>query len=691
MTLLKRRPWLFFGPAALIAGGIAAALAATSDHEQHPWVAIALALFVSWSFILAGLIGWARRPQNRVGMLMVAVGFGVLVGGLSEANYSIPFTLGALFGSLFIAAFVHLLLAYPGGALISRYAGTLVISGYAIAFLAPLVDSMFPTKETCKPHACPDNLVFVSHNHTAHVVQTATWTTASVALFGAAFMLLVGRWRRGTPALRRILRPVYLAGGLSVVLLAIGFIVTPFSGAGGTIVAVALIVTFTAVPFVFLAGLLGTTLARGAGIGAIFSAVPERASAGEVQEGLRGALRDPTAEVAYWYDEGGHFVDVEGNHFDLPEDTRRRVVTRLSYGDQPVAAIVHDAALREEPELLEGVANAARIALERDKLLVEVRARAQRYRALLQAMPDLMFRISRKGTYISYNAPNPHDLIDEEVVGKTLWDRLPQELADRVLEAGRAALDGEPSVIEYELAFEGGMRHYEGRFAASGDDEFLLIVREITERKRQQQELEASRQRIVAAGDEARRRLERNLHDGAQQRLVSLSLSLRLAQNQLSKNPEAADQLLEASREELAQALEELRELARGIHPAVLTDRGLAAALDALAARAPLPVEIECRNGDLPAPVEAAAYYVVSEALANVSKYAQASAVKVKIVQTDDCALVEVQDDGIGGADPTLGSGLSGLGDRVASLSGKLSIDSPPGAGTRVRAEIPLE
>src|SRR5204863_8351102 len=133
----------------------------------------------------------------------------------------------------------------------------------------------------------------------------------------------------------------------------------------------------------------------------------------------------------YWYDEGGHFVDVEGNHFDLPEDTRRRVVTRLSYGDQPVAAIVHDAALREEPELLEGVANAARIALERDKLLVEVRARAQRYRALLQAMPDLMFRISRDGTYISYNAPSPRDLVAEEVVGKTLWDRLPDDLADR--------------------------------------------------------------------------------------------------------------------------------------------------------------------------------------------------------------------------------------------------------------------
>jgi len=688
---LARRPWLYFGPAALFAGGIAVALVLTSDHEEHPAVATALGLFVSWSFIFAGLIGWTRRPKNRTGMLMVAVGFGVFVGSLSEANYSVPYTLGALLGSLFIAIFIHLLLAYPSGELISRKARALVIAGYVTAFVAPLLDSMFPERHTCKPHACPDNLVFVSHNNAAHWAQTALWTAGSVALFVAAFALLVGRWRRGTPALRRILRPVYLAGGLSVVLLAIGFIVTPFSGFGGTLVSVALIVTFTAVPFLFLAGLLGTTMARGAGLGTIFSSVPERASPGEVQEGLRQALRDGTAQVAYWYDEGGHYVDVDGNRFELPPDTRSRVVTRLDYADDPVAAIVHDAALLEEPELLEGIANAARIALERDKLLVEVRARAQRYFALLQAMPDLMFRISDEGTYLSYNAPDPHDLIEDEVVGKTVWDRLPRDLADRVLTAGRAALAGEPSVIEYALDFDDETRHYEGRFAASGDEEFLMIVREITQRKQQQQELEASRQRIVAAGDDARRKLERNLHDGAQQRLVSISLSLRLAQGQLEKNPAAAQEVLEASREELARALEELRELARGIHPAVLTDRGLEAALESLAARAPLPVEIEGPLVSLPAAVEAAAYYVVSEALANVTKYAQASSVKVTVEQVNGCAHVEVADDGVGGADPGRGSGLRGLADRVASLNGKLAIDSPPGAGTRVRAEIPLE
>jgi signal transduction histidine kinase len=690
---LSRRPWLFFGPAALLACGAAVALTFASRHDQHPAHTTALVLFVSISFIAAGLIGWTRRPANRTGMLMVAVGFGVLAGSLSEANASAPFTVGTIVGSLFIAVFVHLLLAYPSGRLISRFGRSLVGGAYATAFFAPLFEEMFPSHpKPCKPHACPDNLVLVSRNHGAYVAQTAVWTAAAVVLLAAAFWLLVGRWRRGTPALRRQLRPVYLAGGLSVVLLVVGFVVTPFSGVGNTIVSVALIVTFTAVPFLFLAGLLGTTLARSAGVGAIFNAVPERASPGEVQEGLRMALRDPTAAVAYWYDEGGHYVDVDGNRVELPQDTRDRVVTRLEYSDAPVAAIVHDAALRSEPELLNAIASAARIALERDKLLVEVKARAERYRAVLQAMPDLMFRISRDGVYRGYNAPDPSALISAIVVGKTVHDRLPPELADRVLEAGQTAVDrGTPQMIEYELEFSGEVRNYEARFAASGEDEFLMIVREITERKHQQAELEASRARIVAAGDEERRKLERNLHDGAQQRLVSLSLSLRLAQGRLRDDPDNAEHLLELSREELAQALEELRELARGIHPAVLTDRGLDAALEALAARAPLPVEIDGPDGDLPPQVEAAAYYVVSEALANVTKYAQASAVEVKVQQRNGVAVVEVADDGVGGADPLRGSGLSGLADRVASLSGKLHIESRPGAGTRVRAEIPLE
>ena len=220
----------------------------------------------------------------------------------------------------------------------------------------------------------------------------------------------------------------------------------------------------------------------------------------------------------------------------------------------------------------------------------------------------------------------------------------------------------------------------------------LVSGADVTERRMQEEEIRASRSRIVAAGDEARRRLERNLHDGAQQRLVALSLSLRLAQSKVSSDPAAAEAVLDAAREELAAALDELRELARGIHPAVLTDRGLAAALEALATRSPIPVEIETTDDELPGPVEAAAYYVIAEALANVAKYAAASSVTVRVGHDDgECAVVEVADNGVGGADASAGSGLRGLADRVEALGGTLAVDSPSGGGTRIRAEIPLQ
>ena len=228
------------------------------------------------------------------------------------------------------------------------------------------------------------------------------------------------------------------------------------------------------------------------------------------------------------------------------------------------------------------------------------------------------------------------------------------------------------------------------RDAAGNVVSHMALFADITDRRRQEEEIRASRARIVEAGDEARRRLERNLHDGAQQRLVALSLALRLAQSKVETDPEAAAAVLESAREELAAALDELRELARGIHPAVLTDRGLTAALEALASRSPIPVEIDAPENELPRPVEAAAYYVVAEALANVAKYAGASGATVRICRENGRALVEVGDDGVGGADPAAGSGLRGLSDRVEALGGTLSIASPPGGGTRVSVEIPL-
>jgi signal transduction histidine kinase len=202
-------------------------------------------------------------------------------------------------------------------------------------------------------------------------------------------------------------------------------------------------------------------------------------------------------------------------------------------------------------------------------------------------------------------------------------------------------------------------------------------------------ELRASRARLVEAGDAERRRLERNLHDGAQSRLVALALSLRLARAHVEAGSEAAT-ILDASIDELKLSLDELRELARGIHPAVLSERGLAPALRSLAARAPVPVELVGEpGGRVPAAVETAAYFVVSEALANVAKYAEAEQATIRLERANGRLLVEVSDDGVGGAAPSTGSGLHGLADRVAALDGTLTIVSPRGGGTRVTVELP--
>jgi PAS domain S-box-containing protein len=204
------------------------------------------------------------------------------------------------------------------------------------------------------------------------------------------------------------------------------------------------------------------------------------------------------------------------------------------------------------------------------------------------------------------------------------------------------------------------------------------------------EELAASRARIVEAGDAERRRLERNLHDGAQQRLVATSLSVRLAANRAGDDQQL-HAMLDRAGEELALALEELRELARGLHPAVLSDHGLNAALQTLADRAPVPVLVDVALDDerLPEPVEAAAYYVVAEALTNMAKHAGASEARVRVQRADGHVVVEVADDGVGGADAKGGSGLCGLVDRVEALGGRLAVTSPAGAGTRVRAELP--
>jgi PAS domain S-box-containing protein len=307
----------------------------------------------------------------------------------------------------------------------------------------------------------------------------------------------------------------------------------------------------------------------------------------------------------------------------------------------------------------------------------------------ISGYPPANFIASEKRTLLSIVHPDDRDGILQSVANATD--------------------DGRPFVLEYRIVrADGGVRWvldrgqlvpgHGGRLWMDGAifditerraTEEALRRREIEEARTE--ELRASRVRIVQAADAARRKIERDLHDGAQQRLVALALDVKLARRQVEREPRSAAPLLERLGTELAEASAELRELARGIHPAVLTERGLGPAVTGLADRAPVPVEIlELPPGRLPNAAETTAYFTVAEALTNVAKYAQATRATVRLAAGDDTLVVEICDDGIGGADATAGSGLSGLNDRVGSCDGTLTVTSPPGEGTSVRAVLPL-
>jgi signal transduction histidine kinase len=228
------------------------------------------------------------------------------------------------------------------------------------------------------------------------------------------------------------------------------------------------------------------------------------------------------------------------------------------------------------------------------------------------------------------------------------------------------------------------------RVAAAAASLALEHARLQAEIQVQLDQVRASRARIVEAGDAERRRLERDLHDGAQQRLVTLSLAIGIARDRAAGADPDLEALLESASKEARAAIAELRELARGIHPAVLTQTGLEGAIQALVERSPVTTQVrEVPAGRFPAQVEATAYFVVSEALANVAKHAQASAAVVTVREQAGRLEVEVSDDGVGGAQAGSGSGLAGLADRVASVGGSLTVHSPPGGGTRLQAVIP--
>ena len=328
---------------------------------------------------------------------------------------------------------------------------------------------------------------------------------------------------------------------------------------------------------------------------------------------------------------------------------------------------------------------------------------------LMQAIPSIVVVVDREGMIVDNGVDAARAAVneafrtalgwpDEEIVGTSVLELIDPDDGYFARMAIASAANGVASGQRETRWHRADGEHLVVSWTATpvadvtGREPSLVLLsgNDVTERRRQEEEIRASRTRIIEAADEARRVLERNLHDGAQQRLVALSVSLRLAESRATSDPAATEAIIRAAREELAAALEELRELARGIHPAVLTDRGLAAAVEALVIRTPIPVTVHVPSERLPPPIEAAAYYVVSEAVTNIVKYAGATTIDVTVVAGDDWVTVTVADDGCGGADPEAGTGIRGLRDRVAALDGTLHVDSPTDRGTRIVAEIPL-
>jgi signal transduction histidine kinase len=550
-------------------------LALTTDHVNEPGVQAALMVWVVLGYVLAGVIAWWRRPESRFGPLLIAAGFTFFLASLSWANAGVPFTIGILFDLLPAVLFLHVCLAFPSGRLEARFERLLVGAGYFTAFGLQLVGLALDGFG-------PDNVLALAAEPDAaySLLRVQLVALSAFALTGVG--VLVVRRRTSGPPLRRSLALLVDSFGLALVMIAFLYL----SGALGLIegqIAFETIrrVTFFVLglaPIAFVAGLLQARLARSS-VGDLLVELRANPAPEDLRAALARALRDPSLTLVYWLPQFESWADVDGQPVTLTDLDAGRATTLLEYKGQHVAALVHDPALDSEPELLDGVAAAAVIALENARLHVELRAR----------------------------------------------------------------LD----------------------------------------------ELKGSRARIVEAGDSERRRLERNLHDGAQQRLVGVALQLQLLQRRIRGDPAAAEQLVTAASDELGHSLEELRELARGIHPAVL-EHGLAAALNALATRSAVPTTVSYDAPDhLPQPVELAAYFVACEALTNVAKYAHASAATVRVRRDGGGVVIDIADDGVGGADDTGGSGLRGLADRVEALDGRLCVTSAAGAGTVVTAEMP--
>jgi signal transduction histidine kinase len=493
---------------ALGAGIVAAAAAAsvgtaTSEHTELRGLWIAGSMAITWGFLGAGLFAWARRPDNRVGPLLIAVAIAWVVSDLAFSNVDLLFSLGSMLSQIFIAVTVHLLLVFPTGRFQSRADRLIAAGAYFAAGVLYVAAFTFADPESFDCQGCPANSFLIADDKP---LSDALGVAVNVVFAGVALTLVLSlarRWLRATPVQRRALAAALFAGAALMVLLFAATTIVPITGADSTmagVIVIGALVPFGLVPYVFIGSLVRARMIRGGAFRDLVAELSNAPRSGELRDALAKVLGDPSLELAYWLPKSEAYVDSDGKPIDVPVANPSRAVSEVRLEDRLVAAIVHDSSLLDDPELVRGVGAAAALALENERLDAELRAKVE--------------------------------------------------------------------------------------------------------------ELRASRMRMIEATLAERRRLERDLHDGAQQRLVSLALDLRLAEDSLQNDQGSVRELLQAASGELDAALGELRELARGIHPAVLSDRGLDAALETLASRAPLPVALEARLGErLPEQVELAAYF----------------------------------------------------------------------------------
>jgi signal transduction histidine kinase len=538
----------------------------------------------AWSFLLAGLIAWMRRPKNRLGPLMVATCFALLARQFRYSHDSLVFTAFFVLGELGWALFAHVTFAYPYGRISDRVERAFLWVAYGVAIAFPLAILLFYGGTERLRYVDPfprESLLSITDSARAVDFLQDAFGFVAYGVLGTVFVVLILRkfWH-ASPRARRVYLPLLISAVAAALWAVLNGILT-FATTPPAIVYDLFwwqVLSLIALPLAMLWGLLRARLAR-VHVGDLVVHLEETPVDG-LRDEIALALEDPTLELGLWLPERRTYVDAAGMMLAIPEDGRDRAVTLIEHEGTPLAVLVHDPTLREEPKLVEAVAAAARLALVNARLHAEVRAQ-------------------------------------------------------------------------------------------------LETVQE-------------SRARIVTAADEERRRIERDLHDGAQQRLVALALELRSAHRQLDQTDDGeVARLLSSTADELQVAVEELRELAQGIHPGILTQGGLAHALEALAARAPLPVSVDATSERFSPDVEATAYFVACEALTNVVKHAQAATASIAARRENGDLVIEVSDDGRGGAAQSGGTGLRGLTDRVEARGGRLVVESVPGSGTRVRGEIP--